>query len=157
MTPRCPAVAARIADRAQEVQRRARGRAAEGGERRGAGHAVGGEAGPGLEAAQCGVGVRAEAAVEGARREAVRGEQELQRRDVPAAGAQRQRPGAEPRPPAAAERAPGPRPGDAIGGETAPALQLHHRADGRGTSDAVDAAGVEAAGAQRHLEGGDVR
>ena len=64
-----------------------------------------GEAGPRLEAPQRGVGAGAEAAVERAGGEAVGGEQELQAGDVPAAGAQRQRPAAEPRPPAAAERA----------------------------------------------------
>ena len=138
------------------MQRRARCRAAERRQRPGAGHAVGGEARPRLEAAQRGVGVRAEAAVERAGREAVGGEQELQRRDIPAAGAERQRPAPEPRAPAAAERAARARADHAVDGEAAAALELLHRGDGRRARHAVDAAGVEAAGAQRHLEGGDV-
>ena len=153
---RAEAVADRIADRAQEAQRRARRRAAQRGERPRAGHAVGREARPRLEAAQRGVGVGAEAAVDAAGREAVGGEQELQRRHVPAAGPQRQRPAAEPRPPAAAERAPRARPGDAVGRQPAAALQPPDGGGRRRPGDAVHAAGVEAAGAQRDLEGGDV-
>ena len=84
------------------------------------------------------------------------GEQELQARDVPAAGAQAQRPAAEPRPPAPAQRAPGARPDHTVGRQAAPSLEPLHGDDGRRTSDTIDAAGVEAARAQRDLEGGDI-
>ena len=83
-------------------------------------------------------------------------EQELQRRDVPAARLQGERPAAEPWPPAAAERAAGPRTGDAVDRE---ALARLHAADARarrGTGDAVDAARVDVHRAQRDLQRGDV-
>ena len=84
------------------------------------------------------------------------GEQELQPRDVPAAGAQAQWPAAEPRPPAPAQRAPGARSDHAVGRQAAPSLEGLDGGDGRRAGDAVHAAGVEATRAQRHLEGGDV-
>jgi hypothetical protein len=87
----------------------------------------------------------------------VGGEQELQAGDVPPARVERERAAAEPGAAAAAERAPRLRAGDAVGGQAAAALEA---LDGRrrgGPGDAVDGARVEPAGAQRDLQGGDVR
>ena len=144
------------ADGAQEAQRRARGRAAQRGERAGPRHAVGAESRPRLEAAQRGVGARAEAAVDRAGREAVAREQELQPRDIPAARPRGQRPAAEPRTPAAAERAARPRAGDAVDGEAAAALHAADGRPGRRAGDAVHAARVDALRAQGDLERRDV-
>ena len=83
---RAEAVADRVGHRAEEAQRRARRRAAQGGERGGAGDAVGGEPGPRLEAPQRGVGVAPRPPSNVPDGKPWRGEQELQRRDVPAAG-----------------------------------------------------------------------
>ena len=85
------------------------------------------------------------------------GEQELQRGHVPPARPPGQRPAAEPRAPAAAERAPRPRPGDAVDREAPARLHAAHRGARGRTGDAVDAAAVEVHGAQRDLQRRDVR
>ena len=133
------------------------GRPAQRGERRGARHAVGRQAGPGLEAAQRGVRARAEAAVDRTGREAVGAS-----RNCSAATSQ-------PRARRASGRLPSrgrPRRPSArrVCGPATPSTARPRRACTRriaarvaGTGDAVDAAGVEVHRAQRDLQRRDVR
>src|SRR5258707_933840 len=75
-------VAERCANRGGEAERRAAWGSEEGADRRGAGDAVGSRPRPALEATDGGGGVRAEAAVDGAGREAMPRQQELELGDV---------------------------------------------------------------------------
>jgi hypothetical protein len=86
----------------------------------------------------------------------VAGQQPLQRRHVPAAGAGRQDPAAQPRPPAPAERAARRRAGHPVDREPAAGLEAAHRRAGLRPAHAVDRPAVEPLGAQGDLERGDV-
>src|SRR5205085_567841 len=92
-------------------------------ERCGAGAAVRCEPGGALEALHGAGGAVAVVAVERPRREAVLGEQELERRDVPALDALPQQPAAEPMAAEAPEGAARVGPEDAVGGEPVSALE----------------------------------
>ena len=103
------------------------------------------------------VDVRAEDPVEGARRKAVLGELELERRDVPAGVAEIEAAAAEPvaakRPRARARL----RADDAVDGDVRALLEAADRLCGRRAGDAVDRALVEPMRAQADLKGGDAR
>jgi hypothetical protein len=146
------AVADGHAHRPREAQDRARRPPAQPREGRGARNAVGRQARPVLEAHQRAEPARAEHAIDGAEREAVRLEQELQRRDVPTAVAAADRAPAERRPSAAAERAAGGRPCDAVDDQPAARLEAADGGARARPGDAVDRAAVEAARVQRHLQ-----
>jgi hypothetical protein len=125
---------------------------------RGAGGPVRIEAGPQLELPQRSVGVRPEDTVERGRREAVPGEGELERRDVPPAHADRKIPPSEgPAAPVATERLAGPRPEDAVRGEARTALEPHDRPLGARAENAVDRPRVQTGGPETDLKRGDVR
>ena len=98
-----------------------------------------------------------EAAVDRGRREAVPGEHELERGDVPAGGAAGQRPAAEEVPSVAAEGAPRAGVDDAGGGEPCAVLETLDRGGRCGAREAVDRGGVEPARPERHLQCGDSR
>src|SRR5215208_3711962 len=119
-----------------------RGPAADGGDRGAAREPVRAEPGPGLEAHQGGPAARSEAPVEPSGREAARGEQPLERRDVPARGARPDDAAAEPRAPAPAERRTRPRADDAVRYEAVPRLQAPYRLPRHRPADAVDRAAV---------------
>ena len=84
------------------------------------------------------------------------GQEELQRRDVPAAGVHGQGPAAEARPSPPPQRAPRLRAGDPVGQEAAPTLEPADGAHRARARDPVDITAVEAAGAERDLQRGDV-
>ena len=130
------------------VQRRERG---------GADAAVPGETGEALVPPDGTGRAAAVDAVERSRWKAVLGEQELERRDVPALDALPQQPAAEPVPAEAPERPAGVRPDDAVGCEPVAALEPEDRALGRGAAEPVDRALVDAALVERDLERGHAR
>ena len=125
-------------------------------ERRGAGDSVRAEAGPALVAPQRGVRMRAEVSVEGPGREAVPGQLELERGDVPAPVAVVDHAVAEAVPRVASERPLRLRAGDPVDCDSRPALERAYGTPGPGAHDAVDRASVKPARLQPDLEGGDV-
>jgi hypothetical protein len=108
-----------------------------------------------LKALQRRLGADAETAVERRRGEAVPGEEELERGDVPARCTAGQRPAAEQIAAVAAEGLARRRVADAGSGEAGADLETLHRGRRRGPSDPVDGAAVEAARVEAYLQGGD--
>jgi hypothetical protein len=111
---------------------------------------------PTLEAAQGGVGAGAESSVEGTRREAVRGERELERGDVPASLSHGEHASSELVPairPQGAARLPA---GNAVDGDVGASLESADGCVRPGPHDAVDGPVVQATGVQRYLQGGDI-
>jgi hypothetical protein len=109
-----------------------------------------------LKAAQGGIGAWPQASVKSARRESVRCECELERGDVPASLPHDERARREFVPAIVAHGAASLPARDAVDGDVGAPLET---ADGRPRArahDAVDRSVVEAAGVQRHLEGGNV-
>src|SRR5919108_755483 len=111
---RAEAVADACGDRPGERERGAGRPAAERPIRRAPGRAVGGEAGAALEADERPSGARPEDTVDGPGRKAVRAEAELEGRDVPAAPAHNEEPGAVARTGVPAEGSPSLRAEDAV-------------------------------------------
>ena len=149
--------AERPPDRPRERDRQPRQRRVQRGKRAARRHAVGPKVGEALEPPQRARRPAPEAAVERAGRKAVPGEQELELGDVPAEGAQRERPAAERVPAVAAERGASPRPGHAVHGQVGAALERAHGSRRRRAGDAVDRPRVETAGAEGDLESRDRR
>src|SRR5207245_123813 len=110
---------------------------------------------PRLEAAQSGIGVQPEVAVESPRGEAVPRQVELQRRDVEAARTALEHSDAERR--VSAERGKGARAGDAVARETRLPLQSEHGVSRARARDAVDRPEVKAAAEEGDLQRGDAR
>ena len=84
------------------------------------------------------------------------GEEELEGRDVPAAGAERERPAPEPGPAERAERPARLRPEDAVGGESGPALEGANGLRRGRAEDAVDCTRVDAPCVEGDLERSDL-
>src|SRR5436189_139841 len=144
------------ADRPAETEGHAGARAREGAERRRPGHTVGAEAGPALKPAECRVRVRPEDSVEGPGREAVPGELELERGDVPPVVPALEHARREAVAREAPERAACLGAGDAVHGDPGAALEEPYGPSRPGAQDAVDRPGVEASRLQADLEPGDV-
>jgi hypothetical protein len=126
-------------------------------ERRGAGDSVLRQARERLHPLDGGAGRRAVIAVGRARHEPACDELELQRRDVPAAGADGHRTGAERGRAEDAEGAACRRADDAVGHERAVPLEVAQGGVGGGSREPVDAPGVDPVRAQRDLQRGDGR
>src|SRR5206468_3653015 len=117
--------------------------------------AVGLQTGPPLEAAERAFSVDAKASVERGRGKAVPGEQELERRDVPAGRTADERSAAEGVQPVPAEGEAGADASDPVHRKSRSALEAPDRRRRGGTSEAVDRARVEAARVESDLERGD--
>ena len=158
VAPRAEQVAVGARHRNQELDRRARHRPPKGRVRRGPAVPSGSRPAQQLELPQRRVGVRAEHAVEDRRREAVPGERELERRDVPPAAADRQvSPPERPPPSVPAEGLARARSEHAVRGEARPALEPHDRPLGARAENAVDRPVVQAVRPEPNLKGGHVR